>query len=70
MPPRASVQHVKDDELVDEQEVTLDLLVESIGEVHAASVAGAWLGPLSAHCSSVDHFWNEIKYSVGNSNVL
>ena len=31
--------------LVHEEEITLHLLVESIGKVHAASVAGAWLGP-------------------------
>ena len=31
MPPGTSVQHMEDDILVDEQEVALDLLVESIG---------------------------------------
>ena len=49
MPSRASVQHVEDDELVHEQEVTLDLLVEGVGEIHAARIAGAKFGPLSAY---------------------
>ena len=49
MPSRAPVQHVEDDEIMHEQEIALDLLVEGVGEVYTARVAGARLGPLPAY---------------------
>ena len=70
MPSRTSIQHVEDDKLMHEQKVTLNLLVEGIGEIHAARVAGARFGPLPAYWASTDNFWYEIENLVCNTYTL
>merc|ERR1712025_1289035 len=42
MPACATVEHVEDDVLVDEQEITLDLLVKGVRDIHTAHVVWAW----------------------------
>ena len=59
MPPCASVHHVEDHELVDEQKVTLHLLVELIGEINTAGIAGTRFGPLSTYLASADNLWDK-----------
>ena len=68
MPACASVEHVEDDVLVDEKEIALDLLVESVGYVHTAHVVWAWSGPDASHLTGVTDFWNQIEDCVRDSN--
>ena len=56
MPTCASIQHVENNVLVDEQEVALDLLVESIRNVQTAHVVWARLGPHEAYLTRVAYF--------------
>ena len=58
MPSRASIKHMEDDVLVDEQEVALRLLVETVWQACAACVAEAGLRPGPADPTSVNDFWN------------
>ena len=45
MPSCAPVKHVENHVFVDEQKVTLDLLIEGVRDIHTAHVVRAWLGP-------------------------
>ena len=67
MPSDASVKHVEDDKLADEQQVALYLLVESVGDFYTACITWAWLGPLPTHFASLDDLGDEIKNFLGNS---
>jgi hypothetical protein len=51
VPPSASIDHMKDDVLVDEEEVALDLCIEGVGNFQIARIAGPWTGPLSANAT-------------------
>ena len=68
MPPCTPVQHVRDDVLVDEEEVALDLFVESIGDVNTAHVVGSWICPHPANLTRVADLRNEIQYLIWDSN--
>ena len=68
VPSGASVEHVKDDMFVDEEEVTLNLLVEGVGDVDTAHVVGSWICPHSADLTRVTDLWNEIQYLIWDSN--
>ena len=68
MPTGASVQHVKDHMLVDEQQVTLDLLVEGVSNLHTAHVVRTRLGPHPAHLAGVTDLRNQVEDRVRDSN--
>ena len=68
MPPSTPLQHVKDDVIVDEEEVALDLFVESIGDVNTAHVVWSWYCPHPADLTRVTDLWNEIQYLIWDSN--
>ena len=70
MPACASVKHVEDDVLVDEQEVTLDLLVEGVRDVHTTHVVWAWSGPHAAHLAGVADFWDQIEDRIRDSDTF
>ena len=70
VPSCPPVQHIEDDEPVHEKEITLDLLAEGICLVDIACIAGAWLGPLSAHTASADYYWYNVQDSLGNSHTF
>ena len=44
--------------LVNKQEITLNLLVEGVWQLHTARVARPWLGPFSADATSLHYLWN------------
>ena len=48
MPAWAAVEHVEDDVLVDEQEITLDLLIEGVRDIHTAHVGMRALSSLTS----------------------
>ena len=70
MPACASVEHVEDDVLVDEQEIALDLLVEGVRYIHTAHVVWAWRGPHAAHLAGVTDFWDQIEDCVRNPDTF
>ena len=70
VPSGASIQHVKDDVFVDKEEVTLDLFVESIGDVYTAHVIMSWLCPRPADLTRVADFWNEVQDPIWDSDSL
>ena len=68
MPTRASIQHVEDYILVDKQEVALDLLVESVRDIHTAHVVWAWRGPHAAHLAGVTYLRDQIENRIRDSD--
>ena len=70
VPTRASVQKVEDDLLVDEQEVTLDLHVGSVRNIHTAHVVWAKFGPHAAHLTGVTYFWHQVEDFIRNRDPL
>ena len=70
MPTRASIQHVEDYILVDEQEVALDLLVEGVRDIHTAHVVGAWCGPHAAYLAGIADLWDQIEDCIRDSDAL
>ena len=66
----ASVKHVKDDVFVDEEEVTLDLLVEGVGDVDTAHVVRSWLCPHSTDLTRVTDFWDQVQNFIWDSDSL
>ena len=68
MPPSTPIQHVKDDVLVDEEEVTLDLFVESIGDIDTEHVIRSWICPHPADLTRVADFWNKVQYFIWDSD--
>ena len=67
MPACATVEHVEDDVLVDEQEIALDLLVEGIRYIHTAHVVWAWRGPHAAHLAGVTDFRDQVENRIRDS---
>ena len=64
MPTCASVEHVKDDVLVDEQEIALDLLVKGVRIIHTAYVVWARRGPHAAHLTGVADLRDQVENRV------
>ena len=60
MPPSASVQQVEDGVIMDEEEIALNLLVEGVGDVHAAHVVWAWFRPHAADPARVTDLGDQI----------
>ena len=60
----ASVHRVEEHKLVDEQEVTLHLLVELVWDVNAAGVTRPRLCPLTTYSTSLNNFWNQAQNLV------
>ena len=70
MPTCASVEHVEDDVLVDEQEIALDLLVKGVGNIHTAYVVWAWRGPHAAHLASVADLRDQVENRIRDSDTF
>jgi len=70
MPACATVEHVEDDVLVDEQEITLDLLVKGVRDVHTAHVVRAWSGPHAAYLAGIADLWDQIEDCIRDSDAL
>ena len=70
MPACASVEHVKDDVLVDKQKVALDLLVEGVGDIHTAHVVWAWSGPHATHLAGVADLRDQVEDCIRDSDSL
>ena len=68
VPPRTTIEEVEDYRLADEEQVTLDLGMKSIGKLCAANMCWTWLGPLPANTASLDDLWYELDHIVSNSN--
>ena len=64
MPPCASVHHVEDHILVDEEEVTLHLLIELVRNVNRTSVTWPGLRPLTTDSTCLNNFWNQAQNLV------
>ena len=60
MPSGTSVQQVEDGVVMDEEEIALNLLVEGVGNVHAAHVVRAWLRPHAADPARVADLGDQI----------
>ena len=70
MPSGASADHAEDDELANEKQVTFNLVVEFIRDVHTADVVRAWLGRFTADFACLNDFWNELQGSFGDSCTI
>ena len=70
MPTCATVEHVEDDVLVDEQEITLDLLVKGVRDIHTAHVVWAWSGPHAAYLAGIADLWDQIEDCIRDSDAL
>ena len=68
MPPCATVEHMEDDVFVDEQKIALELLVESVRDIHTAHVVWAWRCPHAAHLAGVTYFRDQIENSIRDSD--
>ena len=68
VPSSASIQHVENDEFVDEEKIALDLEVEIVGQFNAARVAWPGLLPLSADSTGLHNLWDEVKDFLRNPN--
>ena len=64
MPSRTAVQEVKDNVLVYKQEICLNLLVESVRQIHIALVSWPRLGPFSADSAGLADFGHHIQNSL------
>ena len=60
VPSGTSVQQVEDGVVMDEEEITLNLLVEGVGNVHAAHVVWAWFRPHAADPTRVADLGDQI----------
>ena len=60
MPSGTSVQQVEDGVVMDEEEITLNLLVEGVGNVHTAHVVWAWFRPHAADPARVADLGDQI----------
>ena len=54
--------------IVNEEEITLNLLVEGVGNVHAAHVVWAWLRPHPADLARVADLGDQIQDFIGYSD--
>ena len=70
MPPGAPAQEMQDNVLVHEEEITLHLLVEAVGNVDTADVTGSWLGPHPTDPTSLHYLRDEIQHLLSHSNSL
>ena len=61
VPTSTSIDHVEDDILVHEKEVTLYLLIELVRNVHATGVARSGLRPCPANAASVYYLWYKVQ---------
>ena len=68
MPSGASVQHVKDDVIMDKEEVALDLLVEGVGDVDTAHVVRSWLSPHPADLARVADLRDQVQNFIWDSD--
>ena len=68
VPPCAAVEHVEDDEFVDEQEITLDLLVEGVRNINTTHVIWAWRGPHAAYLAGVTYLRDQIEDFIRDSD--
>jgi hypothetical protein len=70
IPYGASADHVEDDTLADEKQVTFNLVVEFVRNVHTADVVRAWFSPLATDLACLNDFWDELQNSLGNSCAI
>jgi len=70
VPAGAPVQHMKDDVVVNEQQIGLNLLVESVRDLDVAGIARPGTGPLTAHLACLDDLWQHLQHSVWHSAPL
>ena len=70
LPSQASVQHVEDDVLLDEYQVTLYFDVELIWQVDGTYIAGSWFLPLSAYSAGVHSLVNHVQHFLCDSNTF
>ena len=70
MPACATVEHVENDVLVDEQEIALDLLVKGVRDIHTAHVVGAWSGPHAAYLAGIADLWDQIEDCIRDSDAF
>ena len=70
MPACASVEHVEDDVLVDEQEIALDLLIEGVRNIHTAHVVWARSGPHAAYLTGITDLWDQIEDCIRDSDTF
>ena len=67
MPSSASADHVEDDVSADKEQVTLNLVIELVRNLHTADVVWARFSPLTADFACLNNFWDELQDSFGNS---
>ena len=53
VPPGTTTQHVEDDMLVDKQQITFHLIVESVGYLNTAHIVRSWFAPFMANLASL-----------------
>ena len=70
MPSGASADHAEDDVLANEEQVTFNLVVEFVRDIHTADVIRAWLSPLTANFACLNDFWNKLQDSFRNSCTI
>ena len=70
MPTCATIEHMENDVLVDEQEIALDLLVEGVRDIHTAHVVWAWSGPHAAYLTGIADLWDQVEDCIRDSDSL
>ena len=64
VPSCASVQHVEDDVLLNEEKITLNLFVEFVGDLDTTRMVWPRLSPCAANLTSLNRFRNKVQNSL------
>ena len=70
IPPGTPADHVEDDVLADEEQVTFYLIVEFVGNFHTADVVWTRLSPLTADFTCLNYFWNPLEHRLSNAHSV
>ena len=70
MPSGATAQHMEDDMFLNEEEVTLNLVIELVCHFYTADIAWAWFGPLPTDLTGLANFRYELKDLLTDTNTI
>ena len=70
MPTSTSINHMKDNVFAMEQEVTLNLLIESVGKLGVRGIGRTWLLPFPADLTTLTNLGNDVQHFLGHPNSI
>ena len=70
MPTGTSINHVKGDVFAMEHEVTLNLLIESVGNLGVRGLGRTWLLPFPADFTTLTNLGNDVQHFLGHSDSV